>query len=149
MSSDPIILPRPADEPDAETGHRVMVVEDNEHTAFLLEFILSRAGYSVLVARDGREAQAMRRTEEPVSLVLLDLMLPYVSGYQLLIDLRGDHRWMNVPVIVVSGKLLEMDVARALDLGADDYVTKPFRPTELLARIRRTLITHERIGQHG
>jgi len=126
-------------EADAPPVHRVLVVEDNAHTAYLLQFMLQRAGYDVLIAADGRDAQAVIDNVSPVDAILLDLMLPYVSGYQLISELRDSPIWHQVPIIVVSGKVLEQDVVRALDLGADDYVTKPFRPQELLARLRRQL----------
>ena len=126
-------------EADAPPVHRVLVVEDNAHTAYLLQFMLQRAGYDVLIAADGRDAQAVIDNVSPVDAILLDLMLPYVSGYQLISELRDSPTWHQVPIIVVSGKVLEQDVVRALDLGADDYVTKPFRPQELLARLRRQL----------
>lgn len=121
-----------------------LVVEDNEHAAYLLEFMLHRADFEVLVASDGREASAVVEGSGPVDVVLLDLMLPYVSGYQLLSDIRDNPDWRHVPVIVVSAKVLEGDVVRALDLGANDYVMKPFRPQELLARIRRCMAGQER-----
>jgi len=76
-------------------------------------------------------------------LVLLDLMLPYVSGFQLLSEIRENPAWRHVPVLVVSAKVLESDVVRALDLGANDFITKPFRPQELLARIRRVIADRE------
>ena len=71
-----------------------------------------------------------------VDLVLLDLMLPYATGFQVLRQLRGNGDWVNVPVIVVSGKELEQDITQAFDSGANDYLTKPFKPGELLSRIR-------------
>ena len=72
-------------------------------------------------------------------------MLPYISGFQLIIEMREHPNWANVPIVVVSGKVLEEDIVRALNLGANDYVTKPFRPEELLARLRRVVRDNERI----
>ena len=126
--------------------HRILVVEDNEHVAYMLDFLLKRAGYDVIGAANGRDAQAAIDNLEPVDVVLLDLMLPYVSGYQLIGELRDNHDWQHVPIIVLSGKVLEEDVVQALDLGANDYVTKPFRPEELLARLRRMVADHERLA---
>jgi DNA-binding response OmpR family regulator len=103
----------------------------------MLEFILERAGYDVLVATHGKEAQAIIRDHEDVDVVVLDLMLPYVSGFQLITEMRADPEWQHVPILVLSGKVLEEDIVKAFDLGANDYVTKPFRPEELLARLRR------------
>ncbi len=114
-----------------------LVIEDSEHTAYLLAFMLERAGYEVTRIANGREAERLIDLEPVPSLVLLDLMLPHVDGFQLLLRIRESPLWHSVPVVVVSAKVAEADVVRALDLGADDYVTKPFRPYELLARIRR------------
>jgi DNA-binding response OmpR family regulator len=127
------------------TTHRILVVEDNEHVSHMLDFILRRAGYDVIAVTNGRDAQAAIDNLEPVDVVLLDLMLPYVSGYQLITEMRENHDWQYVPVVVLSGKVLEEDIVKALDLGASDYVTKPFRPEELLARLRRTIADHERL----
>lgn len=122
------------------------MVEDNEHVAYMLEFMLERAGYEVTMAANGRDAQAAIENIEPVDVILLDLMLPYISGYQLITEIRDDHDWQHVPIVVLSGKVLEEDIVRALDLGANDYVTKPFRPEELLARLRRVVADNERIA---
>lgn len=126
--------------------HRALVVEDNEHVLYMLDFILSRAGYDVIAVDNGRDAQASIESIEPVDIIVLDLMLPYVSGYQLITNIRDDPEWQHTPIIVVSGKVLEEDIVKALDLGANDYVTKPFRPEELLARMRRILADHERLA---
>lgn len=126
--------------------HRALVVEDNEHVAYMLDFILRRAGYDVIAAANGRDAQAAVDNILPVDVVVLDLMLPYVSGYQLITEIRDHPLWQHVPIVVLSGKVLEEDIVKALDLGATDYVTKPFRPEELLARLRRIVADHERLG---
>ena len=127
--------------------HRVLVVEDNEHVAYMLRFLLERAGYDVVLAPDGRNARAAIDNIVPVDVVLLDLMLPYISGYQLITEIRDHREWQYVPIVVLSGKVLEDDIVRALDLGANDYVTKPFRPEELLARLRRVVAENERLLQ--
>lgn len=126
--------------------HRALVVEDNEHVAYMLKFMLERAGYDVILAANGRDALTAIENVEPVDAILLDLMLPYVSGFQIISDVRADHDWQNVPIVVLSGKVLEEDIVEALDLGANDYVTKPFRPDELLARIRRAIADTERLA---
>lgn len=126
--------------------HRALVVEDNEHVLYMLDFILRRAGYEVIAVDNGRDAQATIENVPPVDIIVLDLMLPYVSGYQLITNIRDDPEWQHVPIIVVSGKVMEDDIVKALDLGANDYVTKPFRPEELLARMRRIVTDHERMA---
>jgi DNA-binding response OmpR family regulator len=118
---------------------RILVVEDNEHAAFLMRFLLERAGYEVTLSPDGRDALEKLTSMEPPDLVVLDLMLPYLSGYQVLIEARKSPAWADVPVIVVTARTLEMDAVRALETGADDFVRKPFQPEELLARIRRAI----------
>lgn len=117
----------------------ILVVEDNEHAAFLVRFLLERAGYVVTVSPDGRDALVKLESTEPTDLIVLDLMLPYVSGYQVLIEARKSERWRAVPIIVVTARTLEMDAVRALETGANDFVRKPFHPEELLARIRRAI----------
>jgi len=121
------------------TPERVLVVEDNEHAAYLLRTLLERAGYAVVVSPDGRDALAKLGSMDPVDLVILDLMLPYVSGYQVLIEARQNPRWQRVPIVVVTGRTLEMDAVRALETGANDFVRKPFSPEELIARVRRAI----------
>lgn len=129
-------------QPQDFSTHRALVVEDNEHVAYMLDFILRRAGYDVISASNGRDAQAAINNLLPVDVILLDLMLPYVSGYQLITEIRENSLWQHVPIVVLSGKVLEEDIVKALDLGANDYITKPFRPEELLARLRRTVADH-------
>ena len=127
------------DEARKPVSERVLVVGDNEHAAYLLRTLLERAGYSVVVSPDGRDALAKLASLEPVDLVMLDLMLPYVSGYQVLIEARQNPKWRRVPIVVVTGRTLEMDAVRALETGADDFIRKPFAPEELLARARRAI----------
>ena len=117
----------------------VLVVEDNEHAAYLLRTLLEHAGYAVSVSPDGRDALAKLGSMEPVDLVILDLMLPYVSGYQVLIEARQNPKWRHVPIVVVTARTLEMDAVRALETGANDFVRKPFQPEELVARVRRAI----------
>lgn len=121
----------------------IWVIEDEEDVAFLLRFLLERNGYIVERAEDGRQAleriaQGASSSEVP-NLVLLDIMLPYHDGLEILARLRAQPSWEDVPVIMLTAKTREADIVRALELGADDYVTKPFQPDELLARLRRFL----------
>ena len=129
-----------------DVTHRALIVEDNEHVAYMLDFLLSRAGYHAVVAPNGRDAQSAIAEIAPVDIIVLDLMLPYVSGYQLISEVRADPVWQHVPIVVLSGKVLEDDIVKALDLGANDYVTKPFRPEELLARLRRAVADSRLVG---
>lgn len=116
----------------------ILVVEDDEHIAHLLEFILQREGYSVQVANDGRIAQQLiEQTKTPPSLILLDVMLPYVDGFELVRAARKRPEWRDVPIMMLTAKTQEQDIVRALDAGANDYIVKPFQPNELMARLRR------------
>ena len=117
----------------------MLVVEDDESAAVLIMHLLARRGFTVSRAHDGREAMRWFETHEPVSLVLVDLKLPYADGFEVIAHLRALRPWRRVPVVVLSAQPGEEDVVRALDAGADDYVTKPFRHRELIARIERQL----------
>ena len=117
----------------------VVVVEDDESIGFLLNFMLSREGFEVVMATDGRQAKAVIDEISPPSLVLLDLMLPYADGYELNAHIRARREWRDVPVIMLTGRSQERDIVRALEAGVTDYIIKPFQPVELMARVRRHL----------
>ncbi|CAN7344662.1 response regulator transcription factor [Variovorax sp. LjRoot130] len=115
----------------------VLVVEDDENIAYLLKFMLEREQYKVALARDGRKAKEFIEAQSPPHIALLDVMLPFVDGFELIRLIRGSITWRSVPILMLSAKTQEQDVVRALDAGANDYVQKPFAPNELLARVRR------------
>lgn len=121
------------------TSQRILMVEDEEDIAFLIRFMLERHGFTVEHAADGRQALEKLTSSSPPDLILMDIMLPYHDGLELIERLRAQPRWERVPVLMLTAKAREVDIVRALELGADDYVTKPFQPEELLARIRRLL----------
>lgn len=117
-------------------GRRVLVVEDDPSIAIGLRINLESEGYEVHVADDGERGLHLARTIEP-DLVILDLMLPKRNGLEVLHDLRSEGR--TVPIIILSAKAGEMDKVAGLELGAEDYVAKPFSLAELLARVRVAL----------
>lgn len=122
-----------------QTTPTVLVVEDDEQIAYLLEFMLAREGFRVEVAPDGEQA-ARRLDRAPApDAVLLDAMLPYRSGLELVRLIRGHEKVRDVPVVMLTGKSGESDIVRALDAGVSDYMVKPFQPSELVARLRRLL----------
>lgn len=121
----------------SENKNIALVVEDEEQIAYLLRFILEREGFKVELARDGRAAQEFITGGTPPALVMLDVMLPFVDGYQLLAAIRAQDGWEDVPVMMLTAKSQEKDIVRALDSGAADYMVKPFKPDELRARIKR------------
>jgi DNA-binding response OmpR family regulator len=118
---------------------RILIVEDDPRIAYLVGYLLQREGYETETAADGKTAVERVEQGPPPSLVLLDIMLPYVDGFQILERLRASESWKDVPVVLLSAKNQERDVVRALELGASDYVQKPFQPRELVARVQRLL----------
>jgi two-component system, OmpR family, response regulator RegX3 len=124
-----------ASSPTPSEAGRILVVEDEESLADSVRYNLEREGYSVSVATDGRRALERFRAEEPV-LVILDLMLPEVSGLDVCRMIRAES---DVPIIMVTAKDSEADKVAGLELGADDYVTKPFSMRELVSRVRANL----------
>ena len=119
--------------------HTVLVVEDDVHIAHVLSFMLEHQGYLVTHAADGRAAVEHIVAQAPPDLVLLDVMLPYVDGFEIVGLIRAQAGWETTPVIMLTAKNTERDTVRALDAGADDFIIKPFQPLELLARLRRFL----------
>ena len=107
--------------------------------AYLLGYLAEKERFAVEQIADGRKAVERIERGDAVDLVLLDVMLPYTDGFELLEKLRAHEAWKNVPVIILTSRTREHDAVRALSLGADDYLTKPFSPAELVARIRRRI----------
>lgn len=117
----------------------LLMAEDEEDTASLLRFLLERSGYHVVLAPDGKQAQQLIDTLPVPSLVLLDIMLPHMSGLQLLPYIRKKPEWKQVPIIMLTADSSEHDIQQALASGANDYMVKPFNPRELSARLSRFL----------
>lgn len=118
----------------------ILLVDDDDLTVSLLEYLFTRHGFGVRVARDGREAEAIIESNDaPPNLVLMDLMIPFLDGYELLQLARKKVAWAQVPILVLSGKSQEDDFVRAFKLGASDCVAKPFHPNELIVRIERLI----------
>lgn len=117
---------------------RILVVEDEVAIQELLRFSLQQAGFDTVVVDSAEQALAEVASELP-AVVLLDLMLPGMSGVALARHLRAEARTRHLPIIMVTARAEEVDRIQGLDLGADDYVTKPFSPKELVARIRAVL----------
>jgi len=118
----------------AATGERILVVDDEADIVALVAFHLVRAGYRVSTASTGPEAIAAARQERP-ALIVLDLMLPGASGYDVLEQLRGEAATREIAVLMLTARRDEQDRIRGLSLGADDYLTKPFSPQELVLRV--------------
>jgi DNA-binding response OmpR family regulator len=124
---------------DNSDNPRLLIVEDDVHMAYLLGYLAEKERFAVEQIADGRKALERIERGDAVDLVLLDVMLPYTDGFELLEKLRTHAAWQKTPVIILTSRTREHDAVRALSLGADDYLTKPFSPAELVARIRRRL----------
>ena len=121
-------------EPATQSGQRVLVVDDEPDIVALIVYHLAKAGYRVSTAATGGDGLDAARRERP-ALVILDLMLPGLSGYDVLEQLRASESTRNVGVLMLTARVDEPDRVRGLALGADDYLTKPFSPQELVLRV--------------
>ncbi len=120
---------------DHQAGGRILVVDDEPHIVELVRYNLVQEGFEVSVAYDGHDAIAKAQKDAP-DLVILDLMLPYVDGLEVCRHIRKES---SVPILMLTAKDGEQERVIGLELGADDYVTKPFSPRELVARVRAIL----------
>ncbi len=124
--------------PKVRVKPKILVVDDEPDALELIAFNLKNAGLEVLTAEDGDQALRLARAQRP-DLILLDLMLPEVDGLEVCKILRRDAATSAIPIIMVTAKASEMDRVLGLELGADDYVTKPFSPRELVLRVKNLL----------
>lgn len=116
----------------------ILLVEDDDVTAYMLTYLLQREGYKVTSVTDGKQALDAINNNPPFTLALLDIMIPYTNGFELVSHIRSLPDWDDSAVIMISGKTQEKDIIKALDAGATDYIVKPFQPGEVLARIRKS-----------
>jgi DNA-binding response OmpR family regulator len=116
-------------------GRKILVVEDDETLLDVLKYNLSKEGYGVVLAVDGVQALELARSERP-DLIILDIMLPKLDGFEVCRILRKE---MTAPILMLTAKVEEIDKVLGLEIGADDYMTKPFSLRELLARVRAML----------
>lgn len=115
---------------------KILAVDDERHIVRLVEVNLQRAGYQVVTAYDGREALEKVKAEEP-DLIVLDVMMPYMDGFEVLKNLKADPVTAEIPVIMLTAKAQDADVFRGWQSGVDCYLTKPFNPMELLTFVKR------------
>src|SRR6056297_2431158 len=113
---------------------KILVVDDEKHIRDLIKFNLDKAGFQVLTAADGKEA--LKILNNNIDLIVLDLMLPEIDGLEVCRKMRADDKLKNIPIIMLTAKGEEVDRILGLEMGADDYMTKPFSPRELTARIK-------------
>ena len=118
--------------------HKVLIADDEPNIVISLEYLMKRAGYEVVVARDGPQALDAIRRERP-RLVLLDVMMPGKSGYEVCQELRADEALRGTLVLMLTAKGRDTDVDKGLGVGADAYMTKPFSTKELVHKVRQLL----------
>lgn len=133
-SAFPLTSTLPAPTSAVAAGQRVLVVDDEPDIVALVAYHLAKSGYRVSTASNGSEALAQIKQETP-SLIILDLMLPGMSGFDVLEQLRADETTSKVAVLMLTARREEPDRVRGLTVGADDYLTKPFSPQELVLRV--------------
>ncbi|HEY0550970.1 MAG TPA: response regulator, partial [Verrucomicrobiae bacterium] len=117
---------------------KILVVDDEPDALELIQYNLKAAGYDVVTAADGEEALKKARASQP-ALVILDVMLPEVDGLEVCKTLRREPTTSSIPIIMLTAKAAEIDRVLGLELGADDYVTKPFSPREMVLRVKALL----------
>ena len=116
----------------------VLVVDDDPVILKLLEVNFEMEGFAVLIAHDGEEGIEVARSDRP-DVIVSDIMMPKRSGLELVTELKGDPDTSDIPIILLSAKAQNADVRSGLDAGADDYITKPFEPLDLVDRVNRLL----------
>ncbi|HST69520.1 MAG TPA: response regulator [Solirubrobacterales bacterium] len=119
-------------------GKTILVADDDRDILELVAFRLERAGYEVLTAGDGEQALATAREHRP-ALAVLDVMMPKLTGYDVVKAMRAEEGTSRIPVILLTARVQEADVSRGFEAGADDYIRKPFSPQELRARVEAIL----------
>ena len=119
-------------------GQRILVVEDDKHISKLVKYNLEKAGFECAVTITGEEALEVL-DKEPIELIILDIMLPKMDGFQVCKQIKQDKRFSHIPIIMLTAKGEEVDRVVGFELGADDYVVKPFSPRELVLRVKAIL----------
>jgi DNA-binding response OmpR family regulator len=125
-------------------SQKILVAEDQQHIRSLIEYKLKNSGYTVVCAEDGRTALEKAGEILP-DLILLDVMMPLMTGFEVLAALKENEKTRNIPILMVTAQSKEDEVLKGLELGADDYITKPFSPNELAARVKTVLLRRRNI----
>lgn len=120
-------------------GRTILVAEDQHHIRSLIEYKLKNTGYTVVTVEDGAAALKYAQEMKP-DLILLDVMMPLMTGFEVLAALKQNAETKDIPILMVTAQSNEDEVLKGLELGADDYITKPFSPNELAARVKTVLL---------
>ncbi|MBF8293810.1 MAG: OmpR4 [Bacteroidetes bacterium] len=119
--------------------YTILVAEDQQHVRSLIEYKLRNSGFVVVAVEDGNAA--LQKAEEIIpDLVLLDVMMPLMTGFEVLGALKKNQKTKDIPILMLTAQSKEDEVLKGLELGADDYITKPFSPNELAARVKTVLL---------
>jgi DNA-binding response OmpR family regulator len=129
--------------------HHILVADDEPHIGRIIKMKLEQGPFQVTLAFDGKEALEALEGGEAFDLVLLDLMMPYVSGLDVLARIRASERWRKVPCMVLTAAGQETQYQKAMELGADDFLTKPFSPKRLYGRVAELVGIDGRAGVEG
>lgn len=116
----------------------VLLIEDDDLTAGLIRFLVERLGHTLIWAADGESGRRQLKESRP-DIIMLDLMLPFIDGHDLLREIRNQPETAKTPVLVMTGKTREEDIQRVFDAGASDFLAKPFQPAELSNRLGRLI----------
>ena len=119
-------------------GNKILIVDDEPNIVRSLSFVLNKEGYDVSVAEDGDQAMAMIRGSKP-NIIFLDVMMPKKNGYDVCQEIKSDPALMDIHVVMLTAKDQESERAKGLEHGADEYISKPFSPMKILARVRELL----------
>lgn len=117
------------------TTRHVLVADDEPHIGRIIKMKLEQGPFRVTLAFDGKETLEVLERDEPIDLIVLDLMMPYVSGLDVLAKIRSSQRWRDVPCLILTAAGQEAQFRRAMELGANDFLTKPFSPKRLYGRV--------------
>ncbi len=122
-----------------KTKFHAMVIDDDKTILAMLKAVFEREGAIITEVADGNTAALLIDNEEPPDIVILDIMLPYLDGMQILQKIRKNDKWHQVPVVMISAKTSEQEIVKFLEAGANDYIKKPFNIKELLTRVKKNL----------
>jgi len=114
----------------------LLIADDDDQIVSILQFLFEREGYNIEVAENGRQVKEYIAVNSAPKLVLLDVMMPYADGYELMDIMRTTDGWRDVPVIMLTAKSREEDIVKGLEKGVTEYVNKPFQPVEVVARVK-------------